>query len=151
MFRLKLLPCGLPSTLLVLMLIFILPVVLITFIFWIWMLVDCIKSNLKGVNKLIWVLIILFFPFVGALIYLLAVKLNEGYKGFELKIKTNKHIKRLYRSKKNRIIAGVCGGIGEYFNIDPTIIRLLWVLFTLLGGSGIIAYIVAWIIIPEQR
>jgi len=115
------------------------------------MLVDCIKSNLKGVNKLIWVLIILFFPFVGALIYLLAVKLNEGYKGFELKIKTNRHVKKLYRRKKNRIIAGVCGGIGEYFNIDPTIIRLLWVLFTLLGGSGIIAYIVAWIIIPELR
>jgi len=151
MFRLMLLPFGLPSTLLVLMLIFILPVVLITFIFWIWMLVDCIKSNLKGTNKLIWVLIILFFPFVGALIYLIAVKLNRGYKGFELKIKTNRHVKKLYRSKKNRIIAGVCGGIGEYFNIDPTIIRLLWVLFTLLGGSGIIAYIVAWIIIPEQR
>ena len=58
--------------------------------------------------------------------------------------------KKLYRSKKNRVIAGVCGGIGEYFNVDPTLIRLLWIIFLLLAGSGIIAYIIAWIIIPEE-
>jgi phage shock protein C len=58
--------------------------------------------------------------------------------------------KRLYRSDDERIIAGVCGGIGEYFDIDPTIIRLLWVVFILAGGSGIIAYILAWIIVPER-
>ncbi len=57
---------------------------------------------------------------------------------------------KLYRSKKNRIIAGVCGGIGEYFNVDPTLIRLLWLLISILGGSGILAYIIAWIIIPEE-
>ena len=66
-------------------------------------------------------------------------------------MKTNKNIKKLYRSKKNRVIAGVCGGIGEYFNIDPTIIRLLWILLIFAGGSGILAYIIAWIIIPEQK
>ena len=59
-------------------------------------------------------------------------------------------VKRIYRSRKNRIIAGVCGGIAEYLNIDPTIIRLLWVLFSLLHGVGIILYIIAAIIIPEE-
>lgn len=59
--------------------------------------------------------------------------------------------KRLYRSRKDRMICGVCGGIGDYFNIDSTIIRLLWVAFILLSaGTGIIAYIIAWIIVPEE-
>jgi phage shock protein PspC (stress-responsive transcriptional regulator) len=57
---------------------------------------------------------------------------------------------KLYRSKKNRIIAGVCGGISEYFNVDPTLIRLLWLLISIMGGSGVLAYIIAWIIIPEE-
>lgn len=57
---------------------------------------------------------------------------------------------KLYRSKKSRIIAGVCGGIGEYFKVDPTLIRLLWLLISIMGGSGIVAYIIAWIIIPEE-
>ena len=58
--------------------------------------------------------------------------------------------KRLYKSNVNKMIAGVCGGIAEYFNVDPTIVRLAWVVFTCLGGSGIIAYIIAAIIIPQQ-
>jgi len=58
--------------------------------------------------------------------------------------------KRLYKSNENKMIDGVCGGIAEYFNIDPTMIRLGWVLFSALGGSGIIAYIVAAIIIPRN-
>ncbi len=58
--------------------------------------------------------------------------------------------KRLYKSKVNKMIAGVCGGIAEYFNVDPTIVRLAWVVFTCLGGSGLIAYIIAAIIIPQQ-
>ncbi|MEM7825225.1 MAG: PspC domain-containing protein [Candidatus Aenigmatarchaeota archaeon] len=60
-------------------------------------------------------------------------------------------IKKLYRSRKNRIIAGVCGGLGEYFEIDPVLVRLLWILFTAAFGSGILAYIIAWIIIPEKN
>jgi phage shock protein C len=59
-------------------------------------------------------------------------------------------MKRLYRSKTNKIIAGVCGGIAEYSNIDPTIVRLLWLLFSLIWGTGLVAYIIAWIIIPEE-
>ena len=58
--------------------------------------------------------------------------------------------KRLYRSRTDRRLWGVCGGIGEYFNIDPVIVRLLWILFTLAGGGGIIAYIIACIIVPEE-
>lgn len=59
-------------------------------------------------------------------------------------------IKRLYRSGKDKVIAGICGGIAEYFNIDSTIVRLIWALSILLWGMGIIAYIVAWIIIPRN-
>lgn len=58
--------------------------------------------------------------------------------------------KKLYRSENDRKIAGVCGGIAEYFDIDSTIVRLLLVLFCLLGGSGVLAYILAWLIIPER-
>ena len=58
--------------------------------------------------------------------------------------------KRLYKSNDNRMLDGVCGGIAEYFNIDPTIVRLGWVIFSLAGGSGVLAYIIALIIIPEK-
>ena len=56
--------------------------------------------------------------------------------------------RRLYKSRRDRMIDGVCGGIAEYFEVDPTIVRILWVLLTLLGGSGFILYIVAMIIMP---
>ncbi|HOR42497.1 MAG TPA: PspC domain-containing protein [Atribacterota bacterium] len=58
--------------------------------------------------------------------------------------------KKLYRSKKDSIIAGVCGGIAEYFQLDSTLVRLLAILVVFLGGAGVIAYIVAWIIIPQN-
>jgi len=132
-------------------LFFIAPLILFFFIFWIWMLIDCAKSNLKSTEKLVWILVIFFFHFIGALLYLIFVKINKNYRGFQSKMKTNKNTRRLYRSKKNRVIAGVCGGIGEYFNIDPTLVRLLWVLFIFAGGSGLLAYIIAWIIIPEAK
>lgn len=59
--------------------------------------------------------------------------------------------KKLFRSKTNRSLCGVCGGIGDFLGIDPTIVRLLWIIFCCLGGSGIIAYIIAAIVIPEER
>jgi phage shock protein PspC (stress-responsive transcriptional regulator) len=62
------------------------------------------------------------------------------------------YMKRLYRSGTERILGGVCAGIGEYFEVDPTIIRLVWVVLTLLSlGVGVIAYIIAWIIVPEGK
>ena len=57
--------------------------------------------------------------------------------------------KKLYKSNTNKMLEGVCGGIAEYFGIDPTIVRLAWVVFCALGGSGILAYIIAAIIIPR--
>ena len=55
---------------------------------------------------------------------------------------------RLYRSRTDRWLGGVCGGIAEHFNIDPTIVRLAFVLLILLVGTGIIAYLIGWIVIP---
>ena len=57
--------------------------------------------------------------------------------------------KKLYKSNTNKMLEGVCGGIAEYFGVDPTIVRLAWVVFCVLGGSGILAYIIAAIIIPS--
>ena len=63
----------------------------------------------------------------------------------------DKKIRNLYRSKTDKKIAGVCGGIAGYLNTDPTLIRLIWILGTLLWGAGLIGYILAWIIIPERK
>ena len=58
--------------------------------------------------------------------------------------------KRLYKSNENKMLDGVCGGIAEYFDVDPTLVRLGWVLFCALGGSGILAYVIAAIVIPHK-
>ena len=58
--------------------------------------------------------------------------------------------KRLYKSNENKMIDGVCGGIAEYINIDPTLVRLGWVIFCAMGGSGFIGYILAALIIPRH-
>ncbi|MEK6821391.1 MAG: PspC domain-containing protein [archaeon] len=58
--------------------------------------------------------------------------------------------KKLYRSTKNKMIAGVCGGIAEYLDIDPTVVRLGWVIITLFYGVGLLAYILALLIIPQK-
>jgi len=59
--------------------------------------------------------------------------------------------KRLYRSRIDRMIAGVCGGLAKYFDIDPTIVRVLFVVSIFVGGGGIIAYIILWIVVPEEQ
>lgn len=59
--------------------------------------------------------------------------------------------KRLYRSKKDRMIAGVCGGLAKYFAIDPVIVRLIAVLLLLPGGlPGLLPYIIFWVVVPEK-
>jgi phage shock protein C len=58
--------------------------------------------------------------------------------------------KRLYRSRSERWLAGVCGGIGDYFDIDATVIRALFVLFALVFGSGLLFYLILWILIPLE-
>jgi phage shock protein C len=59
-------------------------------------------------------------------------------------------IKRLYRSKSERMIGGVCGGIAAYFSIDPTLIRILFIIFGLAVGGGILLYLILWLLIPEE-
>lgn len=57
--------------------------------------------------------------------------------------------KKLMRSNDNRWLAGVCGGLGEYFNVDATVIRVLFVLFSVFVGGGIIVYIILWVVMPQ--
>jgi phage shock protein C len=58
--------------------------------------------------------------------------------------------RKLYRSRSNRMLAGVCGGVAQYFNVDATLIRVLFVLLAVLGGSGLLLYLAMWIIVPNQ-
>ena len=58
--------------------------------------------------------------------------------------------KRLYKINQGKMIDGVCGGIAEYFNVDPTLIRLAWILITAFAGAGVLAYIIAAIVIPRK-
>lgn len=57
--------------------------------------------------------------------------------------------KKFYLSSKEKKIAGVCGGLAEYFGLDATLVRILFVLFTLAGGSGVLAYLVIWLVAPK--
>ena len=59
-------------------------------------------------------------------------------------------MQQLYRSRDNRMIAGVASGMAQYFNLDISVVRLIWILAVLLGGSGVIAYLIAWVVIPEE-
>lgn len=72
-----------------------------------------------------------------------------------MKMKKGKSIakrmkKRLYKSNDNKMIDGVCGGIAEFFDIDPTLVRIGWILFCAAGGSGFIGYLIAALIIPRK-
>lgn len=58
--------------------------------------------------------------------------------------------KRLYRKSEGKVFAGVCSGLGEYFDIDPVVVRLAWLLFAFLGGSGVLAYLIAWLVVPAR-
>lgn len=60
-------------------------------------------------------------------------------------------MKKLYRSRRQRILGGVAGGLGEYFGVDPVIIRLIWLVLILFGGVGFLGYLIAWIIIPVEE
>ena len=58
--------------------------------------------------------------------------------------------RKLYRSRKSRKVAGVCGGLGEYLNTDPTVIRVLFIVLAVLGGAGGLIYLAMWLIVPEE-
>lgn len=59
-------------------------------------------------------------------------------------------MKKLYKAEEGKMLCGVCAGVAEYFNIDPTLVRLIWVLFCCMAGCGILAYIIAAIIMPYK-
>lgn len=61
---------------------------------------------------------------------------------------TAQEVRRLKRSSRDKKIGGVCGGFGEYFNVDPTLVRVLWILAILLGGTGLLLYLILWIVMP---
>lgn len=127
------------------MMFFIFLFVLLLFVVWIWTIVHCLNSRLNPAEKLFWIVVILLLSIIGAALYFIfskTVKLG----------KINVRGKKLLRSRKNKMIAGVCGGLGNYLGVDPTLIRLLWVLFAFFSfGMGILAYVIAWIIIPEEK
>lgn len=59
-------------------------------------------------------------------------------------------MKRLYRSRTDRKLAGVCGGLGAYFGVDPVIFRIVWVLLILGAGVGLLGYLICWLVIPNE-
>lgn len=122
---------------------FVLSFIVALSILWVWSIIDCLKSNIKTENKLLWLLIIIIFNVLGSILYFI-------FKDKQVK-NVSKKTKRLYRSKKDKMLGGVCGGIAEYFDVDPTIVRLIWVLLALTYGTGILAYLIAWIIVPEKK
>ncbi len=58
--------------------------------------------------------------------------------------------RKLYRSRKDKMIGGVAGGLADYFDVDPTLIRIVFIITLFLGGSGVLAYIILWIVVPEE-
>jgi phage shock protein C len=72
------------------------------------------------------------------------------YPEIEEGIKMSDPYRKLYRSRSDRMISGVCGGLADYFKIDATIVRLLFVAFALAGGPGFVAYLIMLIVVPEE-
>jgi len=62
----------------------------------------------------------------------------------------NGSTKRLYRIRDGRLVAGVCAGLAAYFGVDPTLVRLAFALLTVFGGAGVLLYLVAWVVIPDE-
>jgi phage shock protein C len=76
-------------------------------------------------------------------------KVHDGrWKGGD--VMTDTHTRTLYRSRTNRQIAGVCGGLAEYFHLDATLIRVLFAVLAVFGGSGLLLYLVLWLVVPEE-
>lgn len=121
-------------------------------ILWIWSLVDCIISDMRTEEKLFWVIIIFLFNIIGSIFYVIFVHMMNREVVRKMPKRSSNKTKRLIRDRKDRMIAGVCGGIARYFNIDSTVVRLLFVLIVFVTGfvPALIFYIVAWMIVPER-
>ena len=59
--------------------------------------------------------------------------------------------KKLRRSRSDRVLAGVCGGLGEYFDMDPVVVRVIFALFAVFAGGGVLAYVILWLVVPEAE
>lgn len=126
--------------------VFLLVVMLIAV--WVWAIVDCLASRLSIGQKSFWLIVILLLSVIGALVYILFAKPG----GAKVAKSSSFRGRRLFRSRKNRMIAGICGGLGDYLGIDPTVVRLVCILLIVFSfGAAIIAYLLAWILIPEEK
>jgi phage shock protein C len=124
-------------------------------ILWIWAIVDCVGSSLKTEEKLLWIILVILVPFIGALLYfILAKRLSKeaSEKGASPKRSRRGKQKVLVRDTSNAVIAGVCSGLARYLDADPVLIRLIWVVVTIFTGfwPGIVIYLIAWAIMPER-
>ncbi|MFW5990750.1 MAG: PspC domain-containing protein [Candidatus Nanoarchaeia archaeon] len=123
--------------------LFVLGFIILSFVVWLWALIDCIKSRLSTEEKIIWIIVILFFHFIGAILYfLLKGKIKMG----------NTKNKTLFRKIDDRMLGGVCAGVAQHLDLDVSLVRLLWVIITIFTGiwPGVLVYIIAWAVIPEE-
>jgi phage shock protein C len=90
-------------------------------------------------------------PSVLGLTWALGTRLRDGGAMDELQPQQPQPLqpRKLYRSQTNRMVAGVCGGLAEYFNVDATLIRILFVVLTVFGGAGLVLYLAMWILVPD--
>ncbi len=125
----------------------------------IWALIDCLSSKRDSTEKLLWILIIILFNVLGSILYLAIGRRNQvstsntkKYNTKSSSAKSGRGKKKLERDTSNMMLEGVCSGFAKYFDMDVTIIRLLWVLMTFMtSGSGIILYIVMAIVMPPDN
>jgi phage shock protein C len=80
-----------------------------------------------------------------------AAGLNILTFGFIIIPMKAQHPPKLYRSRDNRVIAGVAGGLGEYLHIDPVVVRIIFIILTVFSGSGILLYLVMWLVMPDEK
>ena len=125
----------------------------------IWALIDCLSSKRDSTEKILWILIIILFNVLGSILYLTIGRRNKvstfnakNYNTKSSSAKSGRGKKKLERDTSNMMLEGVCSGFAKYFDIDVTVIRLLWVLMTFMtSGSGIILYIIMAIVMPPDN
>ena len=103
--------------------------------------------NVDPVIVRILFILLIPFGFIGPLAYLVMWAMVPFESGV---IDVGAAVKRLYLSGRDRKIAGVCGGLGEYFTVDPTIFRVIFVISSFMGGAGILLYIILWLVMPRN-
>ena len=83
-------------------------------------------------------------------LYVITKKTGAWYIGELFMTKLSKPYRKLYRSRRERMIAGVCGGLAIYFDMDPSWMRLIFILFLLMGGSALLVYLIMWAVVPSE-